>query len=115
MCAVAFGQQYLGRLLVKLIFELYERAAKKFDSSAYENLVIVARGGLKAATDLRHSDVAVIFLLHEAIFKAKLAQQFYAADFKPDNVIGVVNDAHLVGFRIAHAETSFADVIGIFH
>ena len=39
-----------------------------------------------------------------AVGKAKRAQQFDAADLKPDQIVGIVDNAHLVGFSIAHAD-----------
>jgi hypothetical protein len=33
--------------------------------------------------------------------------EFYAADFHPDEVIGVVNDAHLIGLGVAHPDARF--------
>src|SRR5262249_31593521 len=115
MCAVAFGQQRLSGLMVKLIFELNERPANKLDSRTYENLVIVTRRRLEAATDFSHCYVAIIFLLHQAIFKAELAEQLDSSDLEPDNVIRVINHTHLVRFRVAHADMGFTDVIGILH
>ena len=41
--------------------------------------------------------------LHLAIAPARLAQQVGAADLEPHEVVRVVDDAHLVGFGVAHA------------
>ena len=38
----------------------------------------------------------------EALSEVKLAQALNTPHFKPDKVISVVNDAHLIGFRITH-------------
>ena len=48
-------------------------------------------------------NAAVVFL-HVVIGKAQRAQHLDAANLKPDQVVGVVDDAHLVGFGIAHPD-----------
>src|SRR5215469_10700722 len=115
MCAIAFGQQRLRGLMIKLISELYERAAKKFDSSTHENLIVITRRRLEAAPNFSYGDVAVVLLLHQAVLKAELAQEFDSSNLEPDNVIRMVNHAHLVGLRVAHANMGLTDVIGILH
>src|ERR1700722_7088492 len=37
--------------------------------------------------------------------KAELAQQLDAADLKPNEEVGVIDDSHLVGFGIAHTDS----------
>ena len=40
--------------------------------------------------------------LQLTVGQAQGAQQFHAANLKPDQVVGIVDDAHLIGFGIAH-------------
>ena len=40
----------------------------------------------------------------DPVIEAKLTQQFDSAHFKPDEVVGVVDDTHLVGLSIADAD-----------
>ena len=42
-----------------------------------------------------------MLLLQLAVGQPQRAQQFHAAHLKPDQVVGVVHDAHLVGLGIA--------------
>src|ERR671925_1402831 len=56
-----------------------------------------------AAVHVRHHNAAVIFLFHLFVFHAQRAHQFHAAHFKPDQKVGVIDDSHLVRFRITHA------------
>ena len=46
--------------------------------------------------------VAVIFLLHPLVFDTQRANQLHAAHLEPDEIVGVVDHTHLVGFGIAH-------------
>src|SRR5512146_2584277 len=69
----------------------------------HNDLVIIESRSLVAAARIGHCDEATVMLLHVTIRKAKLPQQFHAANLKPDEVIGVVHHTHLVGFGVAHA------------
>jgi hypothetical protein len=40
--------------------------------------------------------------LQAAVGKPQRAQQFYAAQLKPDQVVGIVDNAHLIGLGIPH-------------
>src|SRR5271169_5167943 len=62
-------------------------------------------GSLVAAASVDDSDEAVVFGFHILITEAELAEKFDSAHFKPNEVVGVVDDAHLIGLGIAHADT----------
>jgi hypothetical protein len=84
-----------------------ERAADEVEAGADEDLVVVAGGGLVADGGVDDGDAAVGLLLHLFVVQAKLAQKVDTADLEPDQVVGVVDHAHLVGFGVAHAESAF--------
>ena len=48
-------------------------------------------------------DVAIVLRFHALVLDAERAHQFHAADLEPDQIVRVVDDAHLVGFGVAHA------------
>jgi len=50
-----------------------------------------------------HNPDALVFLFELAVGEPKRTQQFHAAKFKPDKIVGVVDDAHLISFRVPHA------------
>src|SRR6202021_1322517 len=58
------------------------------------------------AVGLDHRQVALILLLELAVLKAQSAHQFDASDLEPHEVVRVINDTHLVGFRIADTDGS---------
>src|SRR5713101_1657538 len=78
-----------------------------FQVRAHDNLVIIVYGSLVAALGIDDGDEAVVLALHVFIAEAKLAKEFDTAHFKPDEMIGMIDDAHLVGFGIADADASF--------
>src|SRR5579862_5306551 len=80
-----------------------------FQVRAHDDLVIIVHRSTIAALRVDDRDTAVVFALHVFIAEAKLAKKFYAAYFEPDEMIRVIDDAHLVGFSIADADASFAD------
>ena len=45
-------------------------------------------------------------LFHFPIGPAERAQQLGARDLEPDEVVGVVDDAHLIGLGVPHAQSS---------
>jgi len=45
-----------------------------------------------------------VLQFHLLVVEAEGAHELHAADLEPDEVVGVVDDAHLVGFRVADAE-----------
>src|SRR3982074_630112 len=77
--------------------------------SAHDDFIVITRRSLVAAARIDDGDAAAIFCLHVTIRKTELPQQFHPADFKPNEVIGMIDDAHLVGFRVAHPNTSLSD------
>src|ERR1039458_168829 len=78
-----------------------------FQVRAHDDLVIIMYGSLVAALGIDYGDEAVVFALHIFIAEAELAEEFHTSHFKPDEMIGVIDDAHLVGFGIAGADASF--------
>jgi len=64
-----------------------------------------------AAFGFGYNNEAIVFLLHVFVGEAQLAEKFHAADFKPDVKVGVVYDAHLVGFGIAHTDGRFVKTV----
>src|SRR6266446_7899441 len=56
-----------------------------------------------AAVRVRHYDVAIVVNLHALVFDSQRANQLNAADLEPDQIVRVINHAHLVRFRVAHA------------
>ena len=95
-CTVARGEEAVG--------EPDDGGAKAGDAGFDRDEVVVAGGGFVTAGGFNDGQVAVVLQLHLFVFEAELAEELDAADFGPDEVIGIVSDTHLVGFRIADAE-----------
>src|SRR3954454_8480039 len=70
-------------------------------------LFVISGRSLVAATRINHGDETSIFLFHLPVGEPELPHKFDSPDLKPDEVIGMINDSHLVGFRIANANTGF--------
>src|SRR5579859_3419705 len=78
-----------------------------FDVRAHQNLVIIVYRGAITATGIDHRDEAIVLALHLFIAEAELAEEFDPSHFKPNEVIGVIHNAHLIGFSVADADASF--------
>src|SRR5437868_14026646 len=74
---------------------------------AYRELIVVARGRLVPAARVYHGNVAAVVLLHIFVIEAELAQQLDPTNFKPDEEIGMIRHAHLIGFRVTYAQANF--------
>src|ERR1700674_626669 len=55
------------------------------------------------AVRVSNHDPAVVLDLHSLVLEAQRAHQFHAADLEPDQVIRVVDHAHLIRLRVAYA------------
>src|ERR1700693_1261416 len=55
-------------------------------------------------------DEAIVLDLHALVLEAELAAKFHAADFKPGEIISMINDAHLVGFGVSDTHCGFGVV-----
>jgi hypothetical protein len=71
--------------------------------SADQDFVVVAGRRAIAATGFVYRQDALVLGFQLAVGKAQGAQQFDAANLKPDQVVGIVDNAHLVGLGIAHS------------
>src|SRR5690242_14898518 len=65
--------------------------------------VVVIRGRFVAAIRLCHDEKSVVVLFHVAVRKTARPTIISAAYFEPDEIVGIINDAHLVRFGIADA------------
>src|ERR1700688_1202983 len=104
---LAFGQQRSRFRASQFIAETNHFLPHMFQPRPHNDLVIIMYRGLVAALRIDDRDEAIVFALHIFIAEAKLPHQFNPSNFEPDEVIGMVDDAHLVGFGIAHADASF--------
>ena len=69
-----------------------------------EDFVIACRM-VVTALHIGDDDLAIVFKFHTLVFDTKSSHQLDAADFEPDEVVRVIDDAHLVGFDVTHAHT----------
>ena len=93
MQRVTAGNQSFRLLSNNLVLELNRTFAECFDPSF----------DVIPALDLCHCEVSTIFPFEVAIGKSSLPAKFCSPHFKPDQVVGVVDKAHLVRFGVANA------------
>src|SRR5208282_3220141 len=102
----AFGQQLACFRVSQLVSETDHFLPHMFQVRAHDDLVIIVYGSLVAGLGIDNGDKAIVFALHFLIAEAELAHEFDTSYFKPDEMIGVIDEAHLVGFGVADAEAS---------
>ncbi len=69
----------------------------------YRQLIVVTGGQPISHIGLDHRDTAPIFALHRLVIQPHLPDQLHAPHLEPDQVVRVIDDAHLIGLRVAHA------------
>ena len=102
MQRVTAGNQSFRLLSNNLVLELNRTFAECFDPSFDGQHVVIAGGSVIPALDLCHCEVSTIFPFEVAIGKSSLPAEFCSPHFKPDQVVGVVDKAHLVRFGVAN-------------
>src|SRR5690242_18463583 len=88
---------------------MHHGLARILELRANNNLIVVARGCFVPAACVDHGDVAAVLLLHVFVRESELAEEFDAPDFKPHEMVGMINHAHLIGLSVANANRNFAD------
>jgi hypothetical protein len=89
-------------------------AAQFGDVGPDNQYVIIVRRRLIATIAFSHDQECIRVLFHVAIRKAARAAEFRASNLKPDQVVGVIDHTHLVGFGIANAEQRFVPLVDLF-
>jgi hypothetical protein len=110
---LAFRQQRTIIRSQQLIPEMNHRFADILQPCFYYDFIVITRWRLVTAACVDHCNKAVVMLLHVFVGKPKLPQQFDPSDLEPDEVVGMINNSHLIRLRIAYAEASFVNHNGI--
>jgi len=91
------------------IAKLEDRSAQRGHAGFNDELIVIAGRGFVTTVHFNDGNEAVVFHFHRFVLEAELAQQLHPANFKPDKKICIVDDAHLVGFRVAHTNCGGID------
>ncbi len=103
MDGVAGGEEFLIFLAEEFVAEFQCACFCFEDAGADGDEFIVASWMMIATMNVSDDDVGIVVEFHALVVETKGAHQFDATDFEPDEVVGVVDDAHLIGFGIANA------------
>lgn len=87
-----------------VVVELDDAPVRFGDGGGDGDFVVVAGGGEIAAVGPDYGEEEAFFEFHVPIADANGAAVFGAADFHPYEIVGVVDDTHLVGFGVTDAE-----------
>jgi hypothetical protein len=70
---------------------------------AHNDFIVIPRRGLVSATRVNNRNKTLVLPFHLAIRESQLSQEFHTPDLEPDEMVGMIDDSHLVSFGIAHA------------
>lgn len=87
------------------ITESYRSPGQLNDARRDDQIVFIAGRRQIPAISFGDYHIQSGLLLHIAIRESAVNAELAAADFKPDQVIGVIGDAHLVGFSVSDLDT----------
>src|SRR5258708_27008989 len=87
---------------------MHQRLAHILELGADNHFVVITRRSLVPAARINHGDTAAVLQFHVLVGKSKLAEQFHTPHFKPYEMIPMMDNAHLVGLGLAHANRGFA-------
>src|SRR6266542_2233847 len=87
-----------------LVPEPQRTSSKLRNVRANEQFVVVVGWRLVTAIAFGYNQKSVFVLFHVAIGEIARATEFSSADLKPNEVIGVINNPHLVSFGVTHAQ-----------
>ena len=79
------------------------RDVTRREASLHANPIVIARSRNVPHGGLGHGQTNTA-LLELAIAGAQRANQIGARDLAPDQIVRVIHDAHLIGFRVAYAQ-----------
>lgn len=78
-----------------------------FDPCANDHLIVKASRGNVAARRFRYGQIYTAVLFHFAVIEASRPAKLHAGGFHPYEIVGVVDNAHLVGLGVPHADPRF--------
>src|SRR5690349_18600498 len=107
VASLAFGDDLSGSSPHDLIAEAKRALAKFGDVSADDQLVVIISWSFVAAVGLGHDQKRALALFHVAIRETARATVVGSAYFEPDQIVGIINDAHLVCFGVTHTQHRF--------
>ena len=100
------GQEFVARLPLDFVVKNQNAFAAGAETCPHYDFVVVARRSFIPAAGFGNHNVQPVLLLHVAVGKSKLAAKIRASNFKPHQVVGVIDNPHLVRFSITDAKLS---------
>src|SRR5690242_11496710 len=103
MSGFTFGDNLSADRAYDLVAETKRTFTQFCNVRPNNQFVVVIGGSFVAAVRLGHDEERVLVLFHVAVGKTARPTIIGSADFEPDEIVGIINDAHLVRFGIADA------------
>lgn len=103
----AFAEKLIVVRAMDGVGEAEDGAADASDAGFDGELVVVMCGCPVAERGFDDGDEGAFFLLHSFVVEAQVADEFGASDLEPDEVVGMVDDPHLIGFGITDTDPGF--------
>jgi hypothetical protein len=108
MQRATFGQQLLAAF--NAVNEFNDAASYSFKLGFNDDLIVVARRREVATSGFGDRKECLFLALQIAILESTFPAVVGAPHFHPDQLVCVVHNAHLIGFRIAHSKATLRDM-----
>src|ERR1035437_1904940 len=107
MPGVAHGQAAIAFRQAHFVGESHHPRGGFLNPRLDDYFVVEARGMAVLAVRFGHRQEDAVLDFHVAVVEAEGFAEFHPAHFHPNQVIRVVDHAHLVGFGVANAQAAF--------
>jgi hypothetical protein len=78
-----------------------------------QHIVVISRSFVAAIT-FSDDQKSVFIFFHVAVGKSARATEFGAANLEPDQIVRVIDHAHLVGFSVAYPQHGLLPLVNVF-
>src|SRR5579863_3654241 len=107
MCGFTIGEYCVAGGPDEFVPKDHNRSAHALQLRANDDFFVVVHRSAVAALYFGDCDEPALVTFHVAVGETHLAHEFHASNFKPDQMVRMVDHSHLVGFGVAHAQPCF--------
>src|SRR3990172_8493928 len=114
MTGLTFGNYLAVGRSHNFVTEAQGTTSEFSDVGAYHQFVVIISWGFVATIGLCHHKKSVVVLLHIAVRESSRPTKLGSTNFEPDKIVCIIDDSHLISFRITYTQKAFVPFTGNF-